>query len=157
MIQRSCCLSSRPGGSPVTEAARRPKPTLGADGHSPCTGHLHSLLSVSMPQRGENCSPHFLGEQTETQRGSRVPAVTQHIRDSAGTRPALWIVEFVFSPGCLRGLPGAPKSPLLWSPQDLLASAFTRLHLPGLRNNSTLIWRQRTQPFAHRNKRGRGQ
>lgn len=32
-------------------------------------------------------SPHFLGEQTETQRGGHMPEVTQHVRDSTQTHP----------------------------------------------------------------------
>lgn len=41
-----------------------------------------------MSQRGGTGSPHFLGEQSETRKGSHVPEVAQHVRDSARAHPS---------------------------------------------------------------------
>lgn len=51
-------------------------------------GHLRRLILASMSQRGGTGSPHFLGEQSETRKGSHVPEVAQHVRDSARAHPS---------------------------------------------------------------------
>lgn len=71
----------------------------------PCGALKHSLLPGSTPQQ---CASYFLAEQTETQRGNPMPKVTQHVRDSAGTRSSL--------SDC--GLSFLPRVPhwLVWDP-----------------------------------------
>ena len=107
------------------------------------------LISGCIPQRGGKHSPHFLGEQTDTQRGSQVPQVTQHIREGPGTHPqllGLWISCSVHGT-CFGG------------PSDTSAWVSHILHPPPrdrsfwLQSTYILIWGQKTQPFAKRNKK----
>lgn len=104
------------------------------------------------PAPGGNCSPHFLGEQTETRGAITCPKSHSTPATARDSPPALWIVDSVFSSWHLSW---GPADTSAWvSPISLLPSDCSSFWL---RSTYNLIWGQKTQPFVNRNKRGRGQ